>query len=245
MTEKCWFESWFDSPYYHILYQNRDFTEARQFIDALLRFLGPAVDCKFLDLACGKGRHSIYLNSKGYDVTGIDLSENSIRQARAFENDHLHFAVWDMRKTYRKEGFHFVLNLFTSFGYFETRAEHLDALRAVCENLKEEGVFVLDFLNAEFVSKNTLGRETVERNGIVFHTNKKMEDNKIIKDISFKSEDGDSFYTEEVWAFTKKDLEEMLETACFEIMHRFGDYALRPFDAATSPRLIIIAKKKH
>src|SRR5688500_2509825 len=117
--EQEWFSTWFDSPYYHILYNNRDEQEAEQFMDKLLAYLHPKPHEKVLDLACGKGRHSVYLNQKGFDVTGIDLSEQSIAYARQFENERLHFAVHDMREVYQPETFDFILNLFTSFGYFE------------------------------------------------------------------------------------------------------------------------------
>ena len=73
-----WFGKWFDSPYYHILYHDRDFQEAQQFIDNLINVLGLSKTDNILDVACGKGRHSIYLNQKGFDVTGFDLSEQNI-----------------------------------------------------------------------------------------------------------------------------------------------------------------------
>ena len=57
-------------------------------------------DDSILDLACGKGRHSIFLNSLGYNVTGLDLSKNSIEQAKTNESSSLHFEVHDMRNVY-------------------------------------------------------------------------------------------------------------------------------------------------
>ena len=73
MTSKNWFREWFDSPYYHLLYTNRNDEEAARFIDALLAFLKPSPGSRMLDVASGRGRHSRYLESKGFDVTGIDL----------------------------------------------------------------------------------------------------------------------------------------------------------------------------
>ena len=79
---QMWFQSWFNTPYYHILYQNRDYKEAELFIKNLVRYLNlDALDDSILDLACGQGRHSIFLNSLGFRVTGIDLSEKSIKHA--------------------------------------------------------------------------------------------------------------------------------------------------------------------
>ena len=76
-----WFESWFNSEYYHILYKNRDYAEAEKFISRLMDFLCPKPDAKFVDIACGKGRHAIFINKLGYDVVGYDLSEESILEA--------------------------------------------------------------------------------------------------------------------------------------------------------------------
>jgi 2-polyprenyl-3-methyl-5-hydroxy-6-metoxy-1,4-benzoquinol methylase len=69
-----WFASWFDTPYYHILYKERNYREAQVFMDNLTQYLNLPEKAKVLDLACGKGRHSIYLNQLGYEVVGADLS---------------------------------------------------------------------------------------------------------------------------------------------------------------------------
>ena len=108
-----WYASWFDTPYYHILYQERDDKEAELFMDALTSFLKLSKKAEILDLACGKGRHAKYLNELGYDVTGIDLSPSSIEFAKTLENKRLHFAVHDMCLPYPKK-FDAIFNLFTS-----------------------------------------------------------------------------------------------------------------------------------
>ena len=80
--EDNWFASWFDTEYYHILYKDRDYNEAQLFMDNLTQYLNLPEDAKILDLACGKGRHSVFLNELGYQVSGVDLSENSIKQLK-------------------------------------------------------------------------------------------------------------------------------------------------------------------
>ncbi|MFB6258319.1 MAG: cyclopropane-fatty-acyl-phospholipid synthase family protein, partial [Flavobacteriales bacterium] len=71
--EKGWYETWFDSPYYHILYKDRDEEEAAFFVDRLMERLRAEKGDRILDLACGKGRHAVQLHRKGFDVTGVDL----------------------------------------------------------------------------------------------------------------------------------------------------------------------------
>jgi 2-polyprenyl-3-methyl-5-hydroxy-6-metoxy-1,4-benzoquinol methylase len=82
--QQAWFKDWFNTPYYHQLYFKRDEKEAAAFIDQLIDYLKPPPGSSMLDVACGKGRHSIQLASKGFDVTGIDLSEDSIAEANRY-----------------------------------------------------------------------------------------------------------------------------------------------------------------
>ena len=105
MLQKKWFENWFDSPYYHILYQNRNDEEAELFIDNLCTYLKPSLNAMLLDAACGRGRHAVYLNKKGYHVTGIDLSPSNIEFAQRFKNKELHFQVHDIRHIFQKNSF--------------------------------------------------------------------------------------------------------------------------------------------
>ena len=76
-----WFKNWFNSPYYHKLYSHRDEAEAEIFINNLVQLLHPPAGAKMLDVACGKGRHSMHLANMHFDVTGIDLSSESIAEA--------------------------------------------------------------------------------------------------------------------------------------------------------------------
>ena len=138
-----WYATWFDSPYYHILYKNRDHHEAELFLDALIRYIKPGPYARILDVACGKGRHSIYLNSKGFEVTGFDLSAESISFDKQFENDSLIFYLHDMREVFRSNYFDIVLNLFSSFGYFEKERDNIRCMIANSTALKENGIFVL------------------------------------------------------------------------------------------------------
>ena len=78
-----WYQDWFNSKYYHILYKHRDNTEAELLIDKLLNIIRPNKNYTFLDLGCGNGRHSIYLNKKGFLVDGIDLSKKKYTTSKS------------------------------------------------------------------------------------------------------------------------------------------------------------------
>ena len=125
MAEQVWYKEWFDSPYYHKLYFERDEKEAEAFIRKLVEHLKPAKGSRMLDIACGRGRHSRTLSSMGFDVTGIDLSPSSIEFAKKIETGKLEFFVHDMRLPFRANYYDYAFNFFTSFGYFRTRRELL------------------------------------------------------------------------------------------------------------------------
>ncbi|MEZ4792181.1 MAG: methyltransferase domain-containing protein [Gelidibacter sp.] len=236
-----WYASWFDTPYYHILYKDRDHAEAHQFMDNLTNYLNLPKNGKILDLACGKGRHSVYLNSLGYDVTGVDLSENSIDYAKRFENDSLHFDVHDMCKPY-KQKFDAVFNLFTSFGYFDKEEDNLRTIKAIKEDLNEFGFGVIDFMNTDFVIDNLVPEEVKIVEGIEFHLKRYVRDGYIIKNIGFTADGEDFIFQERVKALTLKDFEAMFEDADVYLLDVFGDYKLRKFHKGFSERLVMIFK---
>ena len=239
----AWFESWFDSPYYHLLYQHRDESEAKFFLDNLLNEIQLPEKASILDLACGKGRHSIYLHSKGYTVTGADLSPESIHAANLHATNGLNFIVQDMREPINSKLFDAVFNLFTSFGYFDAESENLKVLEAVKQNLVPgKGVFVLDFMNAAKAIKNLVLSESKELQGIRFDIRRYVENRKIIKEIRFSDQGKDYFFTEMVNAFLLKDFEQMFHHCGLSIDKIFGNYALDAFDEESSDRLILIAR---
>ena len=238
-----WFECWFDSPYYHVLYQNRDFSEAEGFIDNLINLLEPTRKDRFLDLGCGKGRHSIYLNKKGFDVTGIDLSEKSIACAKTQENKMLHFYKHDMRKIFRTNYYNVVVNLFTSFGYFEQDREDNAVINAISKALKPNGTVVLDFMNSKKITSLLPFQETKIVEGIEFRINKVVENNFIVKRIQFKDKGKDYHFEERVKVLTLSDFEKYFGANKLKIVHLRGNYKLEEFDEKSSERLIIIAKK--
>lgn len=236
-----WFTSWFDTPFYHILYKDRNETEAQAFMDTLTQYLNIPEGGKILDLACGKGRHARYLNKIGYDVTGVDLSENSIAFAKKFENHRLRFDVHDMCKPYHKQ-FDAVFNLFTSFGYFENDADNLKTIEAIKADLNADGFGVIDFMNSEFVIDNLVPEEVKTVDGIDFNLKRYVENGYIIKDITFTADGKVYHFKERVRGFTLADFEELFEQAGVYLLDIFGDYKLRKFSAKTSERLIMIFK---
>ena len=238
-TQKDWFTSWFNTPYYHILYKDRNDDDAQFFMQNITQLLQLDKDATIADIPCGKGRHSVYLNSLGYNVIGADLSENSIAFAKQFENEKLHFEVCDMRKSITKK-YDVILNLFTSFGYFEDDEDDIAVLKNFKNGLKPNGVSVIDFLNVDFVKANLVEQETKTIDGINFHISRKIEDGFIIKQISFVANNEDHCYFEKVKYINLEKFTFYLQNAGLKIKHIFGDYQLSNFDVKTSKRLIFV-----
>lgn len=211
------------------------------FMDNLTNYLNLPQGGTILDLACGKGRHSRYLNKIGYDVTGIDLSTNSIAYAKQFENHRLRFEVHDMCKPYPKR-FDAVFNLFTSFGYFEDDADNLKTIQAIKADLNATGFGVIDFMNTEHVIANLVPEDSKTVDGITFHQKRYVKDDYIIKTISFDADGRHYNFTERVKAFTLAGFEALFEAAGVHLLDVFGDYKLRKFNAKTSERLVMIFK---
>ncbi|KAF2340636.1 class I SAM-dependent methyltransferase [Flavobacterium tistrianum] len=236
-----WYSSWFDTPYYHILYKDRNYREAQVFMDNLTHYLNLPEKAKVLDLACGKGRHSIYLNQLGYDVLGADLSENSIAEASKNSNETLHFKVHDMREPF-EEKFDAIFNLFTSFGYFESDDDNLTTLKAIKESLSEYGFAVIDFMNVANVIENLVPQEVKTVDEIDFHIKRYVEDGHIFKEIDFEDKGRKYHFTEKVKALTLKDFQDLMDEAGIFLLDIFGDYKLKKFHKTESERLIMIFK---
>lgn len=238
-----WFEEWFDSPYYHILYKNRDDKEAKEFISNLINYLNPSKDSIFLDVACGKGRHSVYINKLGFNVDGFDLSENSINIAKEQETDSLHFYTNDIRNPLKINEYDLAFNLFTSFGYFEKEEDNQLAINSISESLKEHGVLVMDFMNVKKVIDNLNVRESKTINNIEFNIKRGFSGGFITKDINFIDNSKEYHFQEKVKAISLDNFKSYFTRANLKIEATFGDYELNSFNENNSDRLILVVRK--
>lgn len=240
---RSWYRTWFNSRYYHLLYRDRDEEEARIFIQKLISYLGPDLEDHFLDLACGKGRHSRTIAKLGFRVTGADLSEENIKAAKKHENDRLKFIRHDMREAIGIESFNYVVNLFTSFGYFETIEENEAVLDAIYKELKPKGKVVIDFLNVHQVVSGLVPSEERVIDGVKFNISREVDGESILKKIRIDDGGKTMEYEERVKALSKMDFIGMFHRRNLEIIDTFGNYHLDKFDVSESPRLIIIGRK--
>lgn len=237
--EKDWFVSWFDTTFYHTLYKHRDDTEAQEFMQNLVSFLNLNANDHLLDLGCGRGRHSVYLNSLGFNMVGADLSKNSIKFAKQFENERLRFTEHDMRNPFKTK-FNAILNLFTSFGFFEDDNEDIAILNNIKNGLLPKGIAIIDFMNANKVVKNLVAQETQTIDRITFHITRYVKDGFIVKEINFKADGEQHTFYEKVKILNLEKINSYLNSVGFKIKHIFGNYQLENFNEASSDRLILV-----
>jgi SAM-dependent methyltransferase len=236
---KAWFKDWFNSHYYHILYTHRDDKEAETFIKNLKKMF-PFEHKNALDIACGRGRHAIFLNKQHMDVVGIDLSEENIEFANQFENEHLRFFVHDMRHLFYSNYFDYAFNLFTSFGYFSQESDNIKSLKCFYQSLKKGGLLILDFMNAHKIVHNLVLQE---KKKIIFNITRRIEQNTIIKEIEVIDGKEIYYFEENVQALKPEDFVRYFAQVGFKIESIFGNYALEPYHETNSERLIYIARK--
>lgn len=243
-TTDNWFETWFDTNYYHELYQHRDEEEARVFIATMVMYLELRAGERVLDLACGKGRHSRELQKHGLEVVGIDLSKNSIEEAKIYESEEMVFDIHDMRKSLTKYGkFDAIFNIFTSFGYFNSREEDVKSLKNVSKALLAGGQFVQDYINAEAVMANLPEEGEKDTGELSFHWKKYLDNGYIVKDIEVVENGEKKKFQERVKVYSIDELKAIHEEAGLKVVAVFGAYELDPCEASSSPRIILVSEK--
>ena len=241
---ESWFKNWFDSAHYHQLYANRDEKEAQHFIDALLAALQPAKEASMIDVGCGAGRHSKYLASKEYNVTGIDTAGSSIQQAKRSQSASLHFLQHDMRLPFGKSRYDYVFNFFTNFGYFEGLHENYSVIKNMSDAIKQNGTIVIDYLNIAFAEDHLAAEESKEIGGMIYYIKKWTDDTHFYKKIIIDDQFSPPYeYVEKVAKFTISDFRYMFHLHHLRIAGIYGDYKLNSYSSSKSPRLIMVVKK--
>jgi SAM-dependent methyltransferase len=245
MAEKEWYKAWFSSPFYHKLYFEHDENEAQKFILRLLDYLKPRPGNRILDVACGRGRHSKFLAAQGFDVTGIDLSFDTIEHAMQFEKENLHFYQHDMRLPMWSNYFDFALNFFTSFGYFATRREHDDAIRTIAKSLKSQGILLFDYLNVQYAQERLVHDEVKMIGDTMYEIYRWMDKDHFYKKIRINdpSLDSPKEFTEKVAKLSLGDFTDMLSFQNLQVVDVFGNYQLESYDVRKMPRMIVVGRR--
>jgi len=243
LEKKSWYKNWFGNEYLTV-YAHRDEEEARHLVKLIQRYIDLQPKQKILDLCCGQGRHVLHFAQLGYKVYGIDLSRALLEVAKYKKKleESAFFIQADMRYLPISQSFDLLLNLFTSFGYFESDEENKSVFHQFNHALKPDGLFVFDYFNSSFIAENLIPYHKERIKGLLVEQERFIEGSRVQKIIRLNREGEQSIFYESVKMYDPDNLQTMMSEAKLEILYTFGDYfgsQLTP----SSPRVIIIGRK--
>jgi SAM-dependent methyltransferase len=251
-----WYKSWFSTQDYLDLYKHRDDKDASKIVSLIFGNINLPESSNVLDLACGNGRHSVLFAGKGMKVTGIDLSDYLISQAcrnkltdyKDFA-DNLSFEIRDMRDINHENNFDMVVNIFSSYGYFEDDKENERVIKSISSSLKHGGYFVLDFLNKDYLENHLVPFDVKRTEGKIIVQVREIKDKFVYKHILIFRNSGDEYpnlsqFTERIRLYTEDDFRKMLNNNGMKVINIFGDFSGSKYDRNDSERLIIFSQKE-
>ena len=238
-----WYAEWFGRDYLEV-YAHRDVAEAMRQIDLMERALRPSPGARVLDLCCGAGRHAVELARRGYRVVGLDLSGELLAEAKKEAEKAgvaVQFVRGDMRNAVAPGAFDVVVNLFTSFGYFETDEENLRGLAAIRTNLHSGGGWMMDYLNRDWVICALVPRDERQVGGIHLIQERRLDlvRNRVLKTLTLRRAGEMRVYHESVRMYSLPELVRMADDAGLKITQTYGSPDGAPY-GPSSPRLILV-----
>ncbi|MCP4201610.1 MAG: class I SAM-dependent methyltransferase [bacterium] len=242
----AWYKEWFGEEYLE-LYAHRDESEADRHVDFVEKVMlgsNGARPRAILDLACGAGRHTEKLRGRGFRTLGVDLSLTLLAQAPGLPR-----TAGDMcRLPFKSRTFDWVLNFFTSFGYFETERQNFQVLEEIERVLTPGGKFLIDLFNREQVLKNLVAEEAQVRGGYRAQIERWFDESteRVNKRIRlYRGDDGKGpvpTFLESVRAYRPEEVTIGLRWAGLEVDALYGSFERESF-GRDSERLILVGRK--
>ncbi len=241
-----WFEEWFNSKYYLRVYSHRDESEAQRLVELIVSRLNLKNNSSVLDMACGAGRHAIKFAKSGFDTTAVDLSQLLISDAKANElksDVKIRFILSDILNFNTEVRFDLAVNLFTSIGYFDSDEQNVAVIKKAYTLLKDNGYFVIHYFNKPFLINHLIPTTVFSEDGMKIIQNRSIENGRVVKKIIIEKNGSTENFYESVRLFSEFEVSSFITESGFTVINRFGDYYGNIYNAETSPRLIIFAKK--
>lgn len=244
--DKPWFKRWFGESYKQ-LYPHRNVREAEAQAGFVLRALPVTPEWRILDIGCGQGRHLEIMRGLGHrHCLGLDLSLPLLRDARAAG---LGVARGDMRRLpFRPGGFDLVTSFFTSFGYFATFAEDVEALSQFVSMLKPRGYLFLDLINKDHLLARLVPQDCKHVSGSEVTQRRRVEapvsaDGQVvvIKEIEIRKAGGEvEKFEERVRLYGAEDMRALMEKFSLSLIGTYGDESGAPYHPVKSPRMAML-----
>ena len=243
---KEWYKEWFASEEYLEVYLHRNSDDAKKLVSLILDTSKLAYGSTILDAACGAGRHSGIFASLGYKVTGFDLSKTLLQVAGAEAKQkalNINYACGDLRKVFFNYKFDLIVNLFTSFGYFDSDEDNFSFLKNSIKILNDNGSYVLDYLNEKFLRLNLIGTSVKKLNDKSILESRRIINDRVEKEITIANKFSERKYVESVKLYSKQKIEFEMTKAGYKCFRIYGNYDSSDFDENYSSRLIMFFSK--
>ncbi len=239
-----WYENWFGNEYLTV-YAHRDEDEARQLVQLILTYINLDKNAKIIDLCCGQGRHVFLFAREGFEVFGFDLSRTLLQVAKykKDQSNNAFFIQADMRYIPAMHSFDFLLNLFTSFGYFETDIENKTVFQQFHQVLKTGGYFVFDYFHTPYIVANLERYQSEQIGDLTVEQERFIEGSRVQKIIRLNRQGKQSTFYESVKMYKPDQILKMMEETSLSVRYIFGDYKGSPL-SEDSERIIIIGQKE-
>ncbi|HEX5139223.1 MAG TPA: class I SAM-dependent methyltransferase [Planctomycetota bacterium] len=230
-----WYETAFRKQYLDLYYHRSD-EAAKGEASFAAGAMGIKEGARIVDVACGAGRHARALGALGMHVTGVDLSRDLLAAAAGVVRVRA-----DMRALPFHGAFDGATSFFTSFGYFDD-AGNADTMASIASALRPRGMFLLDFLNAAAVEAHLVPESREERDGRQYHVRRRIDDNRVVKDVLIEEEGLTLTYSESVRLYNHHELVQLLKAAGLSVVASYGAFDGRDF-TTDAPRCILVARK--
>lgn len=231
-----WYETAFRKEYLDVYYR-RDDDAAVDEAKFAAQVMGLPDNSFVLDVACGGGRHARALAELGHRVVGTDLSRDLLHVAA----ESTACVRSDMRALPFPSSFDAAVSFFTSFGYFDDEGNQA-TLDGIARAIRPGGAYLLDFLNAVAVQRHLVPESEEDRDGKRFLARRRIEDGRVLKDVTIEDEGVTLSYTESVRLYHHHDLVNMLRDAGMNVVATYGAFDGRDF-TTDAPRCIVVAQK--
>ncbi len=244
-----WFEDEsFWEEFKQVLFSEERVKKTPYQVDRFVEILDLREGDKILDQCCGIGRHSLELARRGYEVTGVDITEKYLEEAKEKgrrEGLDVEFVKADIREFRRDNFYDACINFYTSFGYSQDENDNIAVMENVYSSLKHKGSFLLDVMGKEVLDKVYTEEDLWRIEDGYFQEKRNIREDLDMLESRWKLIKDDGEIKEHKFMYklyTEEELKNLLRGVGFKEIEIYGNLEGASYDEDAS-RLIALAQK--